>query len=264
MKDQVHSFFTNTISRIFLAGRTIALGEWLGQKTICISFDCDFESDMLNLETLLSLLAKNNIYTSFAVVGTLAAKFPERIELLIKHGHEIVNHTLSHPQNFRDLSLAQKRREIEEFQKLMKKLFNYQPVGFRCPHLLHHFQEDLFDILQDQKIKYDSSILGNTGCKFGDITEVPLSPCPSHLYRPFDSYHHFYPALLSASAESFFKDFKKILEKNNFVNIYLDPRDISSKLSTKMLEDMISEANKMGFAFCTLHHFHSRINDLIF
>jgi len=264
MKDLLHSFFVNTISRIFLADRTIVLGEWLGKKTICISFDCDYESDMLNLETLLPFLEKNNIHTSFAVIGTLVKKFPERIELLIECGHEIVNHTSTHPQNFRDLPSPEKKREIAEFQRLMKSHFDYQPVGFRCPHLLHHFQEELFGILQENKIQYDSSVLGSCGCTFGDIIEVPLNPCPSHHSRPFDSYHHFYPTMLSASPKSFFKDFKKILEENNFVNIYVDPRDLSGRLPLKMLEEMISEASKLGFAFCTLHDFHLKIRDIIF
>lgn len=57
-KDLLHSALINMASRIFLHNRTILHGKWQFKKTICISFDCDYENDMLNLRYLLPLLKK--------------------------------------------------------------------------------------------------------------------------------------------------------------------------------------------------------------
>ncbi|TRZ81135.1 hypothetical protein D4R86_03095 [bacterium] len=255
IKNSLHSLMLNTISKIFLANRTILHGEYQGEKTICISFDCDYESDMLQLEQLLPVLKKNEVHTSFAIPGWLVKKFPERIKRLIDSGHEIVNHTFTHPDNFRKLSTPDKAKEIEDFQKLMKKLFDYLPQGFRCPHLFHQYPEELTQVLKKNKLKYDSSLLGNCVFMLGDIIEVPLNPCPRHLYKPFDSYHHFYPNILSESLDNFLKDFKQMINENNFVNMYLDPRDLITKIPLKAFEEMICLSKDEGFRFSPLNDF---------
>lgn len=252
IKDLLHSVLINTVSKIFLANRTILQGDWQWEKTICISFDCDYESDILHLKYLLPVLEKNEIHTSFAIPGMVVKKFPEIVKILIKDGHEIVNHTATHPNNFRNLSTPEKAKEIKDFQKLMENLFNYLPQGFRCPHLLHQYPKELMNILRENSVKYDSSLLGNCVFLFDDIIEVPINPCPRHLYKPFDSYHHFYPNIMSESLESFLRDFKQIIEENGFVNIYLDPRDLMTRIPLKTFEEMIYLSREEGFRFSSL------------
>lgn len=253
IKDALHSFLINTASKIFLANRTILKGKWQWEKTICISFDCDYESDMLRLKYLLPLLKKNAICTSFVIPGRLVKKFSATVEILIENGHEIVNHTLTHPNSFRNLSTLEKGKEIQEFQKLMENLFGYSPQGFRCPHLLHQYREELMNVLKENNIKYDSSLLGNCVFLFDNIIEIPLTPCPHHPYRAFDSYHHFYPSIVSESLESFLRGFKQIIEENDLVNIFLDPRDLIDRIPLKTFEEMIYLAKEKDFTFSPLN-----------
>jgi hypothetical protein len=149
-------------------------------------------------------------------------------------------------------------KEIKGFQKLMNDSFDYSPKGFRSPHLLRRYQEELINILKQNSIKYDSSLLGNCVFLFG-IVEIPLNPCPDHPYRAFDSYHHFYPNILSASLVTFLESFKQLINENNFVNICLDPRDLIDKIPLKALEKMIHLAKEKGFTFSSLRDIYFNV-----
>jgi hypothetical protein len=131
-------------------------------------------------------------------------RYPDIHKQILDYGHEIINHTYSHPYlnelnsrgKFADLSYKDKEYEISRCHMICEKILKYSPVGFRSPHL--SFTPDIYPILKAQGYKYSSSTLALKTHSFGlpfkvdeEVIEFPLSPCPQHLFTTYDTYHVF-------------------------------------------------------------------------
>lgn len=70
---------------------------------------------------VLELLAEYRVAAAFCVIGVYAAKHPELIRRIVGEGHDVVNHTMTHP----DLSRCKPdevRREIAEASRVIKRI----------------------------------------------------------------------------------------------------------------------------------------------
>ncbi len=85
--------------------------------------------------------------------GPLARR---RYRELVDSGHEVANHSLSHPVAFRSLSTAAKRREIEEANEILEDVIQAKVKGFRCP--AYDVDEATLQVLLDLGYLYDSSL----------------------------------------------------------------------------------------------------------
>lgn len=74
-----------------------------------------------------------------------------------KKGHEIANHTTSHPLAVHRLSRREKEYEIRECDELISSTINKKPVGFRAPG--YYIDQDMVDILIDCDYLYDTAVL---------------------------------------------------------------------------------------------------------
>ena len=79
-----------------------------------------------------------------------------RIRAMIESGHEIANHSMTHPQGFRLLSTDQKEFEISEMEKICEQVTGKRPLGFRSPGW--NISDDTLPILKRRGYLYDSSI----------------------------------------------------------------------------------------------------------
>lgn len=86
----------------------------------------------------------------------LPASNHEIIRFMVRDGHEIANHTLSHQQDFRLLTVAQKEAEISGMEELCEQVTGYRPVGFRAPGW--NVNDDVLPILLRRGYRYDSSL----------------------------------------------------------------------------------------------------------
>lgn len=111
------------------------------------------------LPKLIEILEKSNSKATFMIIGKdlqreTCRKFCNRAVSL---GHEIANHSFSHPTLFTKLSLKQKRDEIQKTHELITKVCKIEPVGFRSPG--YTFDPEIIPLLQKLGYHYDSSIL---------------------------------------------------------------------------------------------------------
>ncbi|MGE5364637.1 MAG: polysaccharide deacetylase family protein [Bacteroidota bacterium] len=84
-------------------------------------------------EEILNELNRHGIKAVFFTVGNNVRKYPELVRLLIEQGHAIGNHTVNHQDIwFADESFIKK--EVEDFNVLMKDKFDYDVKYFRPPH----------------------------------------------------------------------------------------------------------------------------------
>lgn len=99
------------------------------EKVVALTFD----DGPLNSTTpeILNILKEKNVKATFFVVGERAKKFPALIEQEVKDGHEIGNHTYSHPW----LTTLKGNRITEEIEKTEDALFEIAPKPslFRPP-----------------------------------------------------------------------------------------------------------------------------------
>jgi peptidoglycan/xylan/chitin deacetylase (PgdA/CDA1 family) len=71
-------------------------------------------------------------------------------------GHEVGNHSFTHPYNFRQLARAEKEAEIDQGQAVIADVLGERPVGFRAPSC--DVDLELLELLAQRSYLYDSSV----------------------------------------------------------------------------------------------------------
>ena len=81
---------------------------------------------------ILDILDEYGIKATFFVVGVNASYYPDTMESIIKRGHEIGNHTYTHP-HVSCLDSTKLRREVEQCESIIFGLTDYKTKLFRPP-----------------------------------------------------------------------------------------------------------------------------------
>ena len=82
---------------------------------------------------LLDLLAAHHIKATFFVIGENVAEHPEIVERAAREGHEIANHSWSHP-NFGKMSDEGVRRQLSRTDDAIKNATGVRPTLLRPPY----------------------------------------------------------------------------------------------------------------------------------
>ena len=83
-------------------------------------------------EEILSILAENGAKATFFIIGENAKAHPELVKAAYDAGHEIGNHTYTHP-DIRKVSAEAFGEEIRETQEILHEITGAYPVLFRPP-----------------------------------------------------------------------------------------------------------------------------------
>ncbi len=81
---------------------------------------------------ILDVLSEYQIKATFFVIGCNCEKNPELIRREISEGHEIGNHTYSHP-HLTGIKQSKLKSEIEETERIIAEICDYKPRLFRPP-----------------------------------------------------------------------------------------------------------------------------------
>lgn len=100
-------------------------------KTIALTFD-DGIAPIIHKQ-MLDILKKEAVPVTFFLIGK-NTQHKQLIKQAIQDGHEIGNHSMTHPV-LPSLSYDEIEQEIQGFQTVMLKEFNYQAKVFRAPKL---------------------------------------------------------------------------------------------------------------------------------
>jgi peptidoglycan-N-acetylglucosamine deacetylase len=82
---------------------------------------------------LLDLLATHHIKATFFVIGENVAEHPEIVARAAREGHEIANHSWSHP-NFGKMSDESVRRQLQQTDDAIKSATGKRPTLLRPPY----------------------------------------------------------------------------------------------------------------------------------
>jgi len=83
---------------------------------------------------ILDVLALNDARASFFVVGSIVEGRHDVLDRALEEGHELGNHTWSHPWLARDCDEDRIRDELVRTNGLLARLFGSPPRRFRAPH----------------------------------------------------------------------------------------------------------------------------------
>jgi peptidoglycan/xylan/chitin deacetylase (PgdA/CDA1 family) len=243
------SFFKN-----FLLKQKRRYSSGLDKGIYTLSFDCDYQKDIQALPELLNILRRYSIHASIASVGKWIEKYPDIHRRVVDEGHEIINHTYSHPNNeelnpsrkMNELSYEEQKAEITKCHELCRTVLGYEPSGFRTPHFGNLHSKLIYSILDELGYHYSSSTAAicttGFGAPFaiGRIIEIPVGSSIDYPFVVFDSWNMLRgpKARLRNSAEfldCFYRTMEEIVAFKAYITHYFDPYEV---IKDGKLDDM--------------------------
>ena len=126
------------------------------KKKLAITFDDG--PDPTWTPKILDVLKEKNVPATFFVIGLSANKWPQILRREYAEGHEIGNHTYSHPDwESPNLSATQIRWELNLTERLIESLVGAKPLLFRPPYGIDHqpeFAEEVAHLPTAQEMGY--------------------------------------------------------------------------------------------------------------
>ncbi len=101
------------------------------EKLVSISFDAAWGNE--DSQQLIDILEKYKVKATFFVVGDWVDKFPESVKALSDAGHEVMNHSNTHP-HMTQISKEKMKDEIEQCNNKIEKITGKRPNLFRAPY----------------------------------------------------------------------------------------------------------------------------------
>lgn len=100
-------------------------------KYCSLSFDAAWGNE--DTQQLIDILAEYDVKATFFVVGQWVDKYPESVKALHDAGHEVMNHSDTHP-HMAKLSSAEIVAELNACNDKVEKVTGVRPTLFRCPY----------------------------------------------------------------------------------------------------------------------------------
>ena len=98
---------------------------------IAISFDAAWGNE--DTQDIINILEKYDVKATFFVVGDWVDKYPESVKALSDAGHEVMNHSDTHP-HMTSLSHDEMLKEAEACSEKISKITGVKPILFRPPY----------------------------------------------------------------------------------------------------------------------------------
>ncbi|MDR5659383.1 polysaccharide deacetylase family protein [Serpentinicella sp. ANB-PHB4] len=123
--------FTDSVAGVFSSDRKLPIYSVdTAEKKVAISFDAAWGDEYT--DQILDTLDKYNVKTTFFLVGFWVDKYPDMVQKIHERGHEVGNHSTTHPHMSR-LTREQIIKELQETGNKIDEIIGYQPTVFRPP-----------------------------------------------------------------------------------------------------------------------------------
>ena len=101
------------------------------EKKLAFTMNCAWEAD--DMDIILDTLSKNKVHITFFIVGDFARKYPEVVKKISDAGHEIANHSNTHP-HVNGLNLERNKEEIEMCSDEIERITGNKTNLYRGPY----------------------------------------------------------------------------------------------------------------------------------
>ena len=103
-----------------------------GEEKVCsLTFDAAW--DDADTDQLIEILDRYQVKATFFMVGSWVEKYPESVKKFSDHGHEIMNHSDTHP-HINQLSENKVKEEITKCADKIETVTGKRPTLFRGPY----------------------------------------------------------------------------------------------------------------------------------
>ena len=130
------------------------------KKQVSISFDAAWGDEQTH--TLLDILKEHNVKSTFFLVGDWVDKYPDDVKDIYDAGHDIGNHSDTHP-HMTEMSTEEQKNQIKACNEKIKEITGKEPKLFRAPY--GDYDNNLIDALSALNmycIQWDVEILDNS------------------------------------------------------------------------------------------------------
>jgi peptidoglycan/xylan/chitin deacetylase (PgdA/CDA1 family) len=100
------------------------------EKVVCLTFD---DGPCENTDLVLQLLENHNAKATFFITGNKVTGMENTLGKISRKGHEMGNHSYTHKHWFPLMRVKKIKAEIEDTQKIIRKITGREPVYFRPP-----------------------------------------------------------------------------------------------------------------------------------
>lgn len=101
------------------------------EKVIYLTFDAGYENGYT--PAILDALKKHKVHATFFIVGNYVKTSPDLVNRMIKEGHNVANHTYSHPNMSSISSMECFRKELESLELEFEKVTGQKMVKYYRP-----------------------------------------------------------------------------------------------------------------------------------
>lgn len=101
------------------------------EKKIAFTMNCAWSAD--DIDNILETLRNNEVKITFFLVGDWIDKNPEAVKKIYEEGHEIGNHSNTHP-HVNKLTYEQNLDEIEKCSQKVEQITGVKPTLYRAPY----------------------------------------------------------------------------------------------------------------------------------
>jgi cellulose synthase/poly-beta-1,6-N-acetylglucosamine synthase-like glycosyltransferase/peptidoglycan/xylan/chitin deacetylase (PgdA/CDA1 family)/spore germination protein YaaH len=122
-----------TAERVTAYASPYVISRWGNRQKKQIALTFDDGPDVRYTTTILDILRRYQVPATFFIVGLNGELYPEVLRRIVEEGHEIGNHTFTHP-NVASISPQQFRLEINATERLLESRLGLRSVLFRPPY----------------------------------------------------------------------------------------------------------------------------------
>jgi polysaccharide deacetylase len=101
------------------------------EKKIAFTMNCAWEAD--DVDSILETLEKHKVHITFFVVGDFVDKHQEAVKKISEAGHEIGNHSDTHP-HVNNLNLEKNIEQIQKCSEKIEKITGKKTTLYRGPY----------------------------------------------------------------------------------------------------------------------------------
>ncbi|MCL2020258.1 MAG: polysaccharide deacetylase family protein [Oscillospiraceae bacterium] len=98
---------------------------------ISLTFDCAWGNS--NTDELLNILTEHGVFATFFMTGEFVEKFPDDVRKIAVAGHEIANHSDSHPR-IKGMNINELINDTREAERKITTITGTKPVLYRSPY----------------------------------------------------------------------------------------------------------------------------------
>lgn len=140
-----------------------------GEKLASLTFDAAWGNE--DTQELIDILAKYNVKATFFVVGDWVRKYPESVNALHEAGHEVMNHSNTHP-DLTKLSAEGIKSEVAACNEALSAVTGVTPTLIRVPY--GAYNDEVVNTIRSmgmEAVQWDVDSLDWKELSAGEITD---------------------------------------------------------------------------------------------